>query len=134
MFDIKVDPAHAIIEFIVEGPVGADDVRIVEARLQEAKQKLPGRDLKLKADIRGREHAGPAVGQMVRALHAFASRSGVMRLAELVESDVVAAELSRAAKEMGTEKILRRFWEDESAHEWLLYGDLSPSSIGARWR
>ncbi|HRI63672.1 MAG TPA: glycosyltransferase [Polyangium sp.] len=134
MFDIRVDPIHAIIEFIVDGPVKESDAAELLPKLEAASVGLSGRELKIKADIRGRDHATNVIGPMVRTLHAFAKQTGVQRLAEIVESDTVAGELNRAAKEIGTDKILRRFWEDDSAREWLIYGDLSPSSIGARWR
>ncbi len=134
MFDIRVDPTHAIIEFIVDGPVDEGDAAELLHKLEAALVGLSGRDVRIKADIRGRDHTINVIGPMVRTLHSFAKKAGVQRLAEIVESDVVAGELNRAAKEIGTDKILRRFWEDDSAREWLLYGDLSPSSIGARWR
>ncbi len=134
MFEIRVNPTHAIIEFIVEGAVDEGDAAELLGKLEAAKIGLAGRDVRIKADIRGRDHDVAIIGPMVRTLHAFAKQAGVQRLAEIVESDVVAVELNRAAKELGTDKILRRFWEDDSAHEWLIYGDLSPSSIGARWR
>jgi len=134
VFDIRVDPTHAIIEFIVDGPVSEGDAAELLGKLDAAKSALLGREIRIKADIRGRDHAVAVIGPMVRTLHSFAKQSGVQRLAEIVESDVVALELNRAAKELGTDKILRRFWEDDSANEWLIYGDLSPSSIGARWR
>ena len=134
VFDIRVDPTHAIIEFIVDGPVDAGDAVELSQKLEAALASLSGRDVRIKADIRGRDHTTSVIGPMVRTLHSFAKQSGVQRLAEIVESDVVAGELNRAAKEIGTDKILRRFWEDDSAREWLIYGDLSPSSIGARWR
>lgn len=134
VFDIRVDPTHAIIEFIVDGAVDEGDAAELLGKLEAARSGLSGRELRIKADIRGRDHATGVIGPMVRTLHSFAKQAGVQRLAEIVESDVVALELNRAAKELGTDKILRRFWEDDSAHEWLIYGDLSPSSIGARWR
>lgn len=148
MFDIRVDPTHAIIEFIVDGPVDEGDAAELLHKLEAALASLSERavhiktgevrvkvdEVCIKADIRGRDHTPAIIGPMVRTLHSFAKQSGVQRLAEIVESDVVASELNRAAKEIGTDKILRRFWEDDSAREWLIYGDLSPSSIGARWR
>jgi hypothetical protein len=134
VFEIRVDPTHAIIAFVVEGAVDEGDAAELLGKLEAARTELSGRDVRIKADIRGRDHVAAIIGPMVRTLHAFAKQAGVQRLAEIVESDVVAVELNRAAKELGTDKILRRFWEDDSAHEWLIYGDLSPSSIGARWR
>ena len=53
----------------------------------------------------------------------FGLKNGVKRVAEIVESDIVALQLNRVARESGTDKILRRFWEEESAREWLIYGD-----------
>jgi hypothetical protein len=47
----------------------------------------------------------------------------VKRVAEIVESDVVALQLNRVARGSGTDKILRRFWDEDSAREWLLHGD-----------
>lgn len=113
MFDIRVDPTHAIIEFIVDGPVEEGDAAELLPKLEAARSGLSGNDLRIKADIRGRDHATNIIGPMVRTLHSFAKQAGVQRLAEIVESDIVAGELNRAAKDLGTDKILRRFWEDD---------------------
>ena len=47
----------------------------------------------------------------------------VTRIAEIVESDVVALQLNRVSRESGSDNILRRFWDTESALEWLVAGD-----------
>jgi hypothetical protein len=59
---------------------------------------------------------------MIRNVQEFGIRSGVKRVAEIVESDVVALQLNRVAHESGTDRILCRFWEEDSAREWLIYG------------
>ncbi|UQA63479.1 hypothetical protein E8A73_000675 [Polyangium aurulentum] len=103
-------------------------------KLEAARSGLPeGRPLRIKAEIRGLLPP-PVAAQVGRGLHAFVKSAGVQRIAELVDSEKVAAELGRAAKEAGTDKLLRRFWEEDSAREWLINGDIDPSSIGARWK
>lgn len=134
MIDIKVDRTHAIIEFIAEEPVVASEADEVGPKLEAARGALPeGRAFRIKAEIRGL--LPPAIAAQVgRALHGFVKSAGAQRIAELVDSEKVAAEVARAAKEAGTDKVLRRFWEEESAREWLIHGDIDPSSIGARWK
>jgi hypothetical protein len=133
VIDIKIDRTHAIIEFIAEEPVGASEADEVERKLEEACVALAGRAPRIKAEIRGL-HPPAIATQLGRALHAFVKSAGAQRIAELVDSEKVAAEFGRVAKEAGTDKLLRRFWEEESAREWLINGDIDPSSIGARWK
>jgi hypothetical protein len=134
VIDIKVDRTHAIIEFIAEEPVAASEADEVGGKLEAARGALPeGRAIRIKAEIRGLLPPDIAT-QVGRSLHGFVKSAGVQRIAELIDSEKVAAELGRAAKEAGTDKVMRRFWEEESAREWLINGDIDPSSIGARWK
>ncbi len=62
--------------------------------------------------------------EKIRAVQEFGLELGVMlRVAEIIESDIVALQLNRVARESGTDKVLRRFWDEDAAHEWLLHGD-----------
>jgi hypothetical protein len=128
MFDVKVDRKHSIVEFVLEGIVRLDEMRAFVQRLEHATLTLRGHDIKIKADVRAFRPVSPEVADMIRAVQEFGIRSGVKRVAEIVESDVVALQLNRVAHESGTDKILRRFWEEESARDWLIYGD-RPSAV-----
>ena len=72
-----------------------------------------GRDVGLAAEV----------ADKIKAVQEFGLQNGVKRVAEIVESDLVALQLNRVARESGTDKILRRFWEDDSAFDWLVHGD-----------
>jgi hypothetical protein len=123
MFEIKVDQTHAIVEFMLVGMVGVDEMRYFVRELQEATLDLNGREIKIMADLRALRPASPDVANMIRTVQEFGIRSGVKRVAEVVESDVVALQLNRVARESGTDKILRRFGDEDSAREWLAHGD-----------
>ncbi|EAU68007.1 hypothetical protein STIAU_0813 [Stigmatella aurantiaca DW4/3-1] len=96
--------------------------RFVE-ELRVATRSLTGREIKIKADLRTFKPASPEAANMIRDVQEFGLRSGVKRVAELVESQIVALQLNRLARESGTDKILRRFWEEASARQWLIHGD-----------
>ncbi len=120
MFEIKVDHEERIVEFALGGVVHMAEMSAFVNELQAATLSLGGRDIRIKADLRALRPASPEVADMIREVQAFGLRSGVRRVAEIVESDIVALQLNRVARESGTDKILRRFWDDESAREWLL--------------
>ena len=122
MHTIKIDHAHAIVEFVLEGLVRMEEMKEFVGSLRQATLGLHGREIKIKADLRALRPASPEVAEMIRNVQEFGIRSGVKRVAEIVESDVVALQLNRVAHESGTDKILCRFWEEDSAREWLIYG------------
>jgi H2-forming N5,N10-methylenetetrahydromethanopterin dehydrogenase-like enzyme len=126
MFEIKVDQPYAIVEFVLAGLVDVSEMDRFVKDLEKATLSLKGRAIKIKADVRALRPAAPTVAEMIKEVQAFGIKSGVKRVAEIVESDVVALQLNRVARESGTEKILRRFWDDESAREWLIHGDPPP--------
>ena len=130
VFQIKVDQTHAIIDFVLAGVVQLPEMQAFVRELREATLKLAGREIKIKADVRALKPASSEVADMIREVQEFGLRTGVKRVAEIVESDIVALQLNRVARESGTDRILRRFWEDESAREWLIVGDagVPPSS------
>jgi hypothetical protein len=134
MFEIKIDPHHAIIDFVLEGLIRMEEMNDFVAKLQEATRSLQGRPIKIKADLRAMKPAAPEVADMIRGVQEFGLKSGVKRVAEIVESDLVALQLNRVAKDSGTDKILRRFWEEESARDWLIHGDGPRSDAPGRGR
>ena len=123
MFEINLDEKHAIIEFVLEGVVREDEMELFVHMLRQATLQLRGREIKIKADLRALRPASPTVADLIRGVQEFGIRSGVKRVAEIVESDVIALQLNRVAHESGTDRILRRFWEEESARDWLIHGD-----------
>ncbi len=123
MFEINLDEKHSIIDFVLEGVVREDEMELFTHMLRRATLELRGKEIKIKADLRALRPASQAVADMIRGVQEFGIRSGVKRVAEIVESDVLALQLNRVAHESGTDKILRRFWEEESARDWLIHGD-----------
>jgi hypothetical protein len=123
MFEINVDQKHSIVEFVLEGIVREDEMQLFVHMLRKATLELKGREIKIKADLRALHPASPEVADLIRGVQEFGIREGVKRVAEIVESDVIALQLNRVAHESGTDKILRRFWEEESARDWLIHGD-----------
>lgn len=123
MFKVTADQADAIIEFTLDGLIKKDEMERFVVELRDATVALAGREIKIKADVRTFQPASPEVADMIRGVQEFGLKSGVKRVAEVVESQVVALQLNRVARQSGTDKILRRFWEDDSAREWLLHGD-----------
>jgi len=123
MFEINVDQKHSIVEFVLEGIVREEEMELFVHMLRKATLELRGREIKIKADLRALRPASPEVADMIRGVQEFGIRYGVKRVAEIVESDTLALQLNRVAHESGTDKILRRFWEEDSARDWLIHGD-----------
>lgn len=123
MFKINVDNSNAIIDFFLDGLISAEEMEKFVDELRTATLSLSGREIRIKADVRAFKPASQQVAEMIRGVQEFGLRHGVKRVAEIVESQTVALQLNRVAKESGTDKILRRFWEDDSAVEWLIHGD-----------
>jgi hypothetical protein len=127
MHEIRTDAEHAIISFTLSGLVRDAEIDAFVAELRSATLALPGREIKIRADLRAFSPASPEVAAKIKAVQEFGLKNGVKRVAEIVESDIVALQLNRVARESGTDKILRRFWEEESAREWLIHGDADGS-------
>jgi hypothetical protein len=123
MYKIQVDRAHSIVAFVLEGLMKMDEMQKFVGELQLATLSVSGGDIKIKADVRAMRPASSDVAEMIRGVQEFGIQQGVKRVAEIVESDLVALQLNRVAHESGTDKILRRFWEEESARDWLIHGD-----------
>ena len=123
MYRLDVDKQHVIIEFVLDGLIRQDEMTRFVDELKAATARLAGREIKVKADLRTFRPSSPEVAEMIRQVQAFGLQSGVKRVAELAESQIVALQLNRVARESGTDKILRRFAEDQSAKRWLIYGD-----------
>ena len=123
VYEIKTDATHYIIDFYLSGLVRDEEIDQFVTELQQATQDFAGHEIKIKADLRAFSPASSEVADKIKAVQQFGLENGVRRVAEIVESDVVALQLNRVARESGTDKILRRFWEDESALEWLIHGD-----------
>lgn len=123
MFEIQVDRMNAIVDFVLDGYIRVEEMQRFVKELKAATLSLAGRDIKIKADVRTFKPASPEAAQMIREVQEFGLRSGVKRVAELVESQIVALQLNRVARESGTDKLLRRFWEEAPARQWLITGE-----------
>ena len=123
MHGVKIDEEHHIIEFFLDGSIDEAEMKAFIPKLEEATLSQKGHDIMIRADVRGFLPASESVAEMIRAVQEFGIKSGVKRVAEVVESQMVALQLNRVARESGTDKILRRFWDEESAREWLIHGD-----------
>lgn len=130
MYEITTDKAHCIIEFFLTGLVRDQEIEQFVTDLQNATRAFAGQEIKIKADLRAFCPASPEVANKIKAVQEFGLKNGVKRVAEIVESDLVALQLNRVARESGTYKILRRFWEDESARDWLVHGDPQIRAVG----
>ncbi|QSQ12327.1 STAS/SEC14 domain-containing protein [Myxococcus landrumensis] len=123
MFRIDVDGEHAIVEFVLDGYIRVQEMESFVQELEKATASLSGRDIKILADLRTLRPASPEAANMIRRVQEYGLRSGVVRVAELVESELVALQLNRVAENSHTDKILRRFWEEAPARHWLIHGD-----------
>jgi hypothetical protein len=123
VYRIDVDRQHTIIELVLDGLIRPDEMTRFVEELKAATLALAGRDIFIKADMRTFRPSAPQVAEMLRDVQEFGLHHGVKRVAEMVESQLSALQLNRVARESGTDKILRRFADDQSAKRWLIFGD-----------
>lgn len=128
MFQIKIDKVQSIIEIHLEGIVQMDEMVQFVDQLKAATLSLKGGQLKIKADLRRFKPSSPEVADMIRQVQEFGINNGVIRVAEMVESEVLALQLNRVARESGTHKILHRFADEGEAREWLVHGEVARKS------
>lgn len=120
LYEISADRAHHIVKFRLHGKVALEEMQRFARELDATATTLRGGPLKVLGDLRTFKPAAPEIAAIIGDLQRIGLRMGVTRIAEIVESDVTALHLNRVARESGTEKILRRFWDEESALAWLL--------------
>jgi hypothetical protein len=123
VFQIEVDRNHAIVDFILDGYIRVEEMQRFVAELRGATDSLTGQVIKIKADVRTFKPASPEATDMIRRVQEYGLRSGVVRVAEMVESQIVALQLNRIARVSQTDRILRRFWQEAPARQWLIHGD-----------
>ncbi|AKJ08310.1 hypothetical protein ATI61_12528 [Archangium gephyra] len=123
MYRIDVDKQNALIELVLDGLIRPDEMTRFVEELRAATLSLAGRDIRIKADMRTFRPSAPPVAEMLRDVQQFGIQNGVKRVAEMVESQLSALQLNRVARESGTDKILRRFTDDQAARRWLLHGE-----------
>lgn len=128
MFQIKIDKIHSIIELHLEGIIQMDEMTQFVDQLRTATLSLKGNPIKIKADLRRFKPSSPVVADMIREVQEFGISNGVIRVAEMVESEVLALQLNRVARESGTHKILHRFFDEQEAREWLIHGEVARKS------
>jgi hypothetical protein len=128
MFQVKIDKANSIIELNLEGIIQMDEMTQFVDQLRVATLSLKGAQIKIKADLRRFKPSSPAVADMIRQVQEFGLSNGVIRVAEMVESEILALQLNRVARESGTHKILHRFADEAEAREWLVTGEVAKKS------
>lgn len=122
MYSIEINKQHALVEFSLDGIIRADEMMRFMNELKAATVSLAGTEMKVLVDVRTFRPASPEVAEMIRQMQANGLKDGVKRVAELVDSQVVALQLNRVARESGTDKILRRFSDAREARDWLIDG------------
>ena len=123
MYRIDVDKQNTIIELVLDGLIRPEEMTKIVEELKAATLALAGREISIKADMRTFRPSAPQVAEMLREVQQFGIQNGVKRVAEMVESQLSALQLNRVARESGTDKILRRFADDQAAKRWLIFGE-----------
>jgi hypothetical protein len=122
VFEVKVDRIKALVEAALSGPVELEEMQEFVHELEVALASLQGREIKIQSDLRGLKPVAPKAADLLRMSQTYALDLGVVRAAEIVDSEVVGLQLTRIARESGFDQVVRRFAEDAPAREWLLSG------------
>jgi hypothetical protein len=123
VYQIQVDKVHTVIELVLDGYIPVEEMKRLCEEMIQIVTSLKGRDIKVKVDARTFKPASPEAVEILRKLQEQGLQAGVKRVAELVESQIVALQLNRVARESGADRILRRFWDDSAARQWLTDGE-----------
>jgi hypothetical protein len=108
----------------LEGTVREDEMRqFVEqsvASIRELAQQ--GQAVRALADLRHFRTTSPEATEILRQGQMAAMQAGMIRIAELVSSEIATLQLNRIARASGMDRILRRFHDEVEARRWLLEG------------
>lgn len=119
MYAIHVDHQRAIVSLSLKGVIQMPEMAAFCAELRVATAGLKGRPIKIHADVRHFRPVAQDVADLLRQVQEFGIQSGVTRVAEMVGSEIIALQLNRVARESGTDRILRRFHDEDQAQAWL---------------
>ena len=95
-------------------------MRSFDAELYGVLESLQGRNIRINADLRGLKPVAPQVAEILRRRQEHALECGTTKIAEVVDSEVLALQLKRIARESGSDHITRRFPSDIAARAWIL--------------
>jgi hypothetical protein len=130
MYEVRIQRESAWIDFVLAGAVTLEEMRSFIDELEAATVSLKGLPIKIRADVRDLHPANAEVAQMIQSIQTFGLGCGVHRVAEVVESDTLAQQLNALAQQSGTDAILRRFWDEDSARDWLFEASSAPAASG----
>ncbi|HTN90072.1 MAG TPA: STAS/SEC14 domain-containing protein [Sorangium sp.] len=122
MYQLKIDRINAVIEVTLKGVVRAEEAQAYAAEYKKALGSLYGRRIRVLVDFRGFSIASEQATELLRDTGATSAAMGVIRTAELVQSDLAALQAGRIARESGTAEIVRVFKDEGAARAWL-FGD-----------
>lgn len=125
MYRIKVDKINALIEVALIGVVRAEEAHAYAVEYRKALGSLYGRKIRTFVDLRGFSIASEEATELLREIDSACADMGVVRVAEVVQSDVAALQANRIAREAGATKWLRIFKDEAAARLWLQNGDRS---------
>ncbi|WP_437501377.1 STAS/SEC14 domain-containing protein [Sorangium sp. So ce1099] len=120
MYQLKIDRINALIEVTLKGVVRAEEAQAYAAEYKKALGSLYGRRIRVLVDFRGFSIASEQATELLRDIGTTSAVMGVIRTAELVQSDLAALQAGRIARESGTAELVRVFKDESAARAWLL--------------
>ncbi|WP_437753248.1 STAS/SEC14 domain-containing protein [Sorangium sp. So ce1389] len=120
MYQLKIDRINAVIEVTLKGVVRAEEAQAYAAEYKKALGSLYGRRIRVLVDFRGFSIASEQATELLRDIGATSAAMGVIRTAELVQSDLAALQAGRIARESGTAELVRVFKDEGAARAWLV--------------
>ncbi|WP_437671657.1 STAS/SEC14 domain-containing protein [Sorangium sp. So ce131] len=120
MYQIKIDKINALVEVTLQGVLRTEEAQAYAADYGKALRSLYGRKVRILADLRGFSIASEEATELLRELDATSAEMGVIRIAELVQSDLAALQANRIAREAGIGDRLKIFKDAAAARAWLL--------------
>ncbi len=126
MYRIKIDKINALIEVTLQGVVRTEEAHAYAVEYAKALGSLCGRKIRVLVDFRGFSIASEEATELLRDIGATSAAMGVIRTAELVQSDLAALQAGRIAREAGTAELVRVFKDEGAARSWLLGDRAAP--------
>ncbi|WP_437587048.1 STAS/SEC14 domain-containing protein [Sorangium sp. So ce1000] len=126
MYQLKIDLINALIEVTLQGVVRAEEAQAYAVAYKKALGTLYGRRIRVLVDFRRFSIASEEATELLRDIGTTSAAMGVVRTAELVQSDLAALQAGRIAREAGIAELVRVFKDEGAARGWLLGDRAAP--------
>ena len=123
MYCLKLYRAAGLAKIVMAGDVLEDEMLAIGRDLERTLLTEPGTVAGLLIDLQQAKPPTANVSTILRELEERTFETTTVRIAELVESELIAGQLGRVAESTSGGERLKHFWQLEPALAWLAEPD-----------